>query len=301
MLCTNITEVLIRFEYYITILLISILNSLTQEFGASGLVSLALKMGKLVHQVSILITVIVTLLQVDRSSGEPRTKTIRIMCGNTRENNATIFVPNFVATMENISNQMRTSGYGIAVTGSGLDANYGLAQCYGDLSLLDCVLCYAEARTVLPQCFPVNGGRIYLEGCYMRSQNFSFFEEYTGPSDTAVCGNTTLKNNAFQETARRAVMSAVTDATRNKNYYFARAKMAVPRAANESAYVLADCWRTLNESSCRACLENASASILGCLPWSEGHALNTGCYMRYSDTNFLNPKPSNGNSRGDMS
>lgn len=249
------------------------------------------------HTVSFLATVIIALLLVDRSEGEPRTRTIRIMCGNTIENNATIFVPNFVATMENISNQMRAEGFGKAVTGTGVDANYGLAQCYGDLSLLDCVLCYAEARTVLPQCFPFNGGRIYLEGCYMRSQNFSFFEENVGPGDTTVCGNSTRKNNAFQEAAREAVIKTVSDATMNKQF-FARGNLDVPGTGNESVYVLADCWRTLNESLCRSCLENASASILGCLPWSEGHALNIGCYMRYSDTNFLNPKPSNGSSRG---
>ncbi|MBA0620960.1 hypothetical protein Godav_006623, partial [Gossypium davidsonii] len=39
-------------------------------------------------------------------------------------------------------------------------------------------------------------------------------------------------------------------------------------------------------------------SVLGCLPWSEGRALNTGCFIRYSDTDFLNKEPGNGISRG---
>ncbi|CAK9182768.1 unnamed protein product [Ilex paraguariensis] len=237
-----------------------------------------------------------TLLLLDGSLGDPRSQTVQIMCGNQPEHNSTIYVPNFVATMENISEQMRTSGFGVAVTGSGLDTNYGLAQCYGDLSLLDCVLCYAEARTVLPQCFPVNGGRIYLDGCFMRAENYSFFEEYTGPGDRVLCGNTTQKSSTFQESARQAVLQAVSDAPNNNNY--ARSQVAVSGAVNESAYVLADCWRTLNASACRTCLENASSSILRCLPWSEGRALNTGCFMRYSETNFLNPVPGNGSSRG---
>ncbi|KAJ6313401.1 hypothetical protein OIU77_014831 [Salix suchowensis] len=90
--------------------------------------------------------------------GDPRAQTVQVMCGRQLEHNSTIFVPNFVATMENISEQMRASGFGAAVSGSGPDSNYGLAQCYGDLSLLDCVLCYAEARTILPQCYPYNAG-----------------------------------------------------------------------------------------------------------------------------------------------
>lgn len=253
-------------------------------------------MEKAVRAPNVLFILTTILLLLDGSVGEPRAQTVQIMCGNQPENNATVYVPNFVATMENISEQMRTSGFGVAVTGSGLDTNYGLSQCYGDLSLLDCVLCYAEARTVLPQCFPFNGGRIYLDGCFMRAENYSFFEEYSGPGDRTLCGNTTQKNSAFQETARQAVLQAVSDATNNNNY--ARLQAAVSGTANESAYVLADCWRTLNPSSCRSCLENASASILGCLPWSEGRALNTGCFLRYSDTNFLNPEPGSGHSRG---
>lgn len=244
---------------------------------------------------TVIIIILVTLLSPDASLGEPRAQNVKIMCGNQHEHNTSIFIVNFVNVMENISVQMRTSGFGRAVVGSGPDANYGLAQCYGDLSLIDCVLCYAEMRTILPQCFPNNGGRIFLDGCFMRVQNYSFDQEYTGPKDTAVCGNRTQKSSAFQNSARQAVVRAVSAAPNNNGY--ARAQVPVSRT-NESAYVLADCWRSLSANSCRACLQNASASILGCLPWSEGRALNTGCFVRYSDTNFLNPIPRNGSSRG---
>lgn len=131
---------------------------------------------------------LVILLFPDASFADPRTRAIKITCDNQPEHNSTLYVPNFVATMENISAQMRTSGFGVAVTGSGPDNNYGLAQCYGDLSLVDCVLCYAEARTVLPQCFPATGGCVFLDGCFMRTENYSFFHEYMGPNDHAEIG-----------------------------------------------------------------------------------------------------------------
>ncbi|KAJ9169523.1 hypothetical protein P3X46_017708 [Hevea brasiliensis] len=235
------------------------------------------------------------LLLYESVMGDPRAQQVKMTCGRQLGHNSSIYVPNFVATMENISEQMRNSGFGVAVTGSGPDADYGLAQCYRDLSLLDCVLCYTAARTVLPQCYPYNGGRIFLDGCFVRSENYSFYEEYKGPEDEVVCGNTTRKNSTFGESARQALSTAVSTARNNQGY--ARAQVAVA-GTNESAYVLVDCWRTLNASSCRACLENATASILGCLPWSEGRALYTGCFMRYSDSNFLNAEPRNGRSRG---
>ncbi|KAF3619254.1 Cysteine-rich receptor-like protein kinase 2 [Capsicum annuum] len=75
----------------------------------------------------------------------------------------------------------------------------------------------------------------------------------------------------------------------------ARAQVSVPGSSSETAYVT-DCWKTLNANSCAACLRNASASMLGCLPWSAGRALYTGCFMRYSDTNFLNAISTSGGS-----
>ncbi|XP_057811000.1 cysteine-rich receptor-like protein kinase 2 [Salvia miltiorrhiza] len=240
----------------------------------------------------IMITMVILLLPAALYA-QPRSQKIKQICGSQPEHNATLFVPNFVAVMENISTQIRASGFGVAEAGSGPDKNYGLAQCYGDLSPVDCVLCYAEARTVLPQCYPVNGGRIYLDGCFMRAENYSFYGEHTGPTDQAVCGNRTRPGSAFNESVGRALSQAVSAAPSNNGY-----ARAVVRTSNESAYVLADCWRTISPSACRACLENASAAISGCLPLSEGRALNTGCFMRYSDTNFLNPIPRSGSSRG---
>lgn len=249
----------------------------------------------MISKAMIIITMVILLLP-DALFAEPRAQKVKLMCGNQPEHNTTLFVPNFVATMENISAQMRVSGFGLAEMGSGPDKNYGLAQCYGDLSLVDCVLCYAEARTVLPQCYPVNGGRIYLDGCFMRAENYSFYEEYAGPNDRVECGNITRPDSAFRLSVTQAVSQAVSAAESNNGY--GRAQVSVAGRRNESAYVLADCWRAINASGCRACLENASASISGCLPSSQGRALNTGCFMRYSDTNFLNPVPRNGSSRG---
>ncbi|KAI7735543.1 hypothetical protein M8C21_032054 [Ambrosia artemisiifolia] len=196
--------------------------------------------------------------------------------------------------MEITGTQIRSSHNATASVGKEPNKNIGLAQCYGDLSSQDCILCYAEIRSILPTCFPRNGGRVYLDGCFMRSQDYSFYDEYTGPYDTVVCGNTTRKSTLFQESTRRAVVNAVTGALRNSDY-FAREEMLVT-GNNNSAYVLAQCWKTLSPSSCRACLENASVSISKCLPWSEGRVLNTGCFMRYSNTNFLNPLPASGSS-----
>ncbi|KAK1325126.1 Cysteine-rich receptor-like protein kinase 2 [Acorus calamus] len=229
------------------------------------------------------------------ATADARAHTISTYCTTTLEHNSTAFVTNFIGEVNRIAEQMQLNGYGLAVLGVSPDMAYGLAQCYGDLSLFDCVLCYTEAHTVLSKCYPSNGGRIYLDGCFMRSDSYNFFDEFTGPHDKAVCGNATTAQDGvrFTTLVKQAVSSAVAAAPLSRGY--ARDSAT---AQGESAYVLANCWRTINQSDCAACLSNASKAALGCLPGSEGRALYTGCFLRYSNTDFLNAIPGSGHSKG---
>ncbi|KAI7753982.1 hypothetical protein M8C21_015547 [Ambrosia artemisiifolia] len=251
------------------------------------------------HTCLICITYIIISLLVSKSKGDARTEIIEMICDEGYHNNSTLFVANYVRATEITITEMQSSHISTAAIGNGPNKNYLLTQCYADLSSQDCILCYAQIRTYFPSCYPHSGGRIYLDGCFMRLQNYSFFEDYTSPNDTMVCGNMTRKGVLFQESIRQAVGNAVTGALQNVDY-FAREEMLV-LGTNDSVYVLAQCWKTLSPSSCRACLENASGSITKCSPWSEGRVLNAGCFMRYSDTNFLNPIPAtsrSSNNRG---
>ncbi|XP_076892501.1 cysteine-rich receptor-like protein kinase 2 [Bidens hawaiensis] len=241
------------------------------------------------HTTLIFITLIIIPLLVSKSNGDARTQIIKIHCDGGIFENGTQFIENFVLAATITTTDIQTSHISTVVVGSGPNTAHLLTQCYRDLSWQDCLICYSQLRTYVPSCYPQTGAHVYLDGCFMRLQNFSFFEEYTGPNDTTVCGNTTQKGVSFQESTSQAVVNAVSGALRNSDY-FAREEMLVS-GSNDSVYVLAECWETLSPSSCKACLENASSSITKCLPWSEGRVLNTGCFMRYSDTNFLNPIP----------
>ncbi|KAI3779429.1 hypothetical protein L2E82_09147 [Cichorium intybus] len=244
-------------------------------------------MEKSTHTASFFVVIIVILSLLVPSKGNARSHIDNLTCSQQLVKNGSEFVSNFVRSMARIGSIVRTYRNGTAHTGTGPDSTYALAQCYGDLTSEDCILCYAEARTVLPTCFPDNGARIYLDGCFMRVDNYSFYHEYTSPNDSVVCGNTTSMSGLFGASVRQAVGKAVMDASRNWDY-FARESLV---KVNESVFVMAQCWRSLSPADCRVCLENASAVISKCLPWSEGRALNTGCFTRYSDTDFLNPVP----------
>nr|GEU47789.1 cysteine-rich receptor-like protein kinase 2 [Tanacetum cinerariifolium] len=239
---------------------------------------------------SVVMLVVLLLLMADRLEGVPRDQLIQLSCNNLTIGNQTVFSQNFIQTTEKIGAQVQSSLFGSGNTGMPPDEIFGLIQCFGDLSTSDCIICYDAAHFSISRCFPHTGAILYQDGCFMRFQNYSFYDEYSGPSDTRICGNTTKKGSVFESSARQAVSIAMRDALVNVDY-FAREEVLSTRGVNESVYVLANCWKTLNASSCRSCLEDASASILQCLPWSEGRVLNAGCFMRYSDTNFLNPVP----------
>ncbi|XP_042499859.1 cysteine-rich receptor-like protein kinase 2 [Macadamia integrifolia] len=251
-----------------------------------------------------LFTLFITLL-VETIVADPRSNTVELRCRGVLNCTAdfectnrltTVSVDNYIAAFDVIGNKTQTSGFAVANVGSRPNTCYGLAQCYGDLSSVDCDLCYAQARIVNPKCLGYLGGSTYLDGCFLRFDNYSFYQEFTGPGDKALCGNTSRKGPEFQTSARKAVLDAVAAAPDQGGY--SKSVVLVTGSTNDSAYVLANCWKTLNANSCRTCLAEASASMMGCLPWSEGRALYTGCFMRYSDTNFLNQEQSSGKSKG---
>ncbi|KAH1239090.1 Cysteine-rich receptor-like protein kinase 2 [Glycine max] len=98
-----------------------------------------------------------------------------------------------------------------------------------------------------------------------------------GPGDKAVCGNTTRRSTNFQAAAKKVVWSAVQAAPNNEGY--AREEVSVAGTANDSAYVLL---------------------IVGGVWTQEGRALNTGCFMRYSDRDFLNKEQEKGSSEDNV-
>nr|GEV94004.1 cysteine-rich receptor-like protein kinase 2 [Tanacetum cinerariifolium] len=235
------------------------------------------------------VSLFIILLLADRSKGDPRSQVIGLTC--KYHNHEYLSIPNFVQSMEKIGTQLRTSHSGTAVTGTGTNSVYVLAECYGDLSTNDCIVCSTEARARISSCSPSIGSQIFLDGCFLRKQNYNFYQEYKGSNDTVICGNKTT-GSVFKDSVKQAISDVVRVARRNRHYY-AR-DVILSATANESVYVLADCWDTLKESSCTECLNSAFESMVKCFPWSEGRALHTGCIIRYSNTNFLNPEPDSG-------
>jgi hypothetical protein len=212
------------------------------------------------------------------------------VCAATQTVDPEAFDMNFDTTMEMIYQNVKSSGFGAVGSGEGSNTVFGLAQCMSYLSPTDCQLCYGQARVKLPHCLPADGGRIYLDGCFLRYGGDNFTAAATDASDAAVCSNATAPAG-FAAAAAALVRNVTAAAPGAKDYYYAA-------ASGRGAYAAAQCWRSLNASACAACVGSARDQLVReCLPAApEGYGLNAGCVVRYSTRAFYLPVNAGGGS-----
>ncbi|OEL15791.1 Cysteine-rich receptor-like protein kinase 3 [Dichanthelium oligosanthes] len=221
---------------------------------------------------------------------DPRATVVREFCNKTRDDGpGAVWANNFVVAFDNLNSDLEQKGWGITSVGQDPITFYALVQCLEDLSKVDCTLCYSEIRSLLPKCYPEIGGRIYLDGCFMRYANYSFFDEVMDTLDTSVCssGNHSSDQQGFSS-AVSTVLSNTTSLAVRSNKGFAVSSVS----RSPKVYALAQCWENLNTSSCAACLSAAATSVAKCAPAEEGRALFTGCFIRYSTAPFWNSEDS---------
>ncbi|XP_044974913.1 cysteine-rich receptor-like protein kinase 2 [Hordeum vulgare subsp. vulgare] len=223
------------------------------------------------------------------AAGDPRTSVAGQSCAPGSAVSGSVLADNFVPAMDDLNSNVSANGFGTSAVGArGPNTVFGLGQCHRDLSPLDCKLCFAEVRSLLPKCYPRVGGRLFLDGCFGRYANYSFLGEALGPADAAVCapGNATTNPRGFADAAR-AALANVTEAAAARGDADGFA-VASATAGGATAFALAQCWGSLNATACGQCLRAAARAAARCAPATEGRALYTGCYLRYSTRLFWN-------------
>ncbi|CAD6231222.1 unnamed protein product [Miscanthus lutarioriparius] len=226
------------------------------------------------------------------ASADPRTSVAGQTCAPGTAVSGSTLADNFVPAMDELNTNVSERGFGTSAVGSGPNTVFGLGQCLRDLSPVDCKLCFAEVRSLLPKCYPRVGGRLYLDGCFGRYGNYSFFgEALDAASDARVCGTAAEGNytgadpRAFGDAVRAALANVTAAAEAPGSHGFGAGSAAVGAA---TAFAIAQCWETLNGTACAQCLRAASDAVAPCAPATEGRALFAGCYLRYSTRQFWN-------------
>ncbi|XP_051122501.1 cysteine-rich receptor-like protein kinase 3 isoform X2 [Andrographis paniculata] len=228
---------------------------------------------------------------VHQSFGEPRATEVALICGNRTAvpSDRQVYVANFLSAMESLTPQVSRQGYGVAINGTENNTVYAFGECMKDLSRRDCDLCFAQCKTQVLRCLPfqrlIKGGRLIFDGCYLRYDDYMFFNESLGSVDTTVCGDDEFSGNQtlFRANVLELVRNARVEGPKNDGFF-----TGLVSHGNLTVYGLGQCWEFVNGSDCMDCLENAASRLVSCSSKVEGRALNTGCYLRYSTTKFYN-------------
>ncbi|XP_039161961.1 cysteine-rich receptor-like protein kinase 42 [Eucalyptus grandis] len=225
---------------------------------------------------------------------DPRPTEAGLYCENCTGIVAQNIVPNFVAVMREISKSVANQRWGNYSLTSPPPAVYGLAQCHGDLTESDCLLCFIKSWTCLP-----NFGRLYLDGCFLRYGSYDFYNETVDPTYGMLKCSSNLTVPAervaeLSDRVDRVLRNVLASAVQNKGFTVA-GEDEVGGVAG--VYALAQCWSALDAGGCRFCLENATSMARSCAPGEEARAMNAGCFLRYSTTKFYNVPDSGGSSR----
>ncbi|KAJ4960982.1 hypothetical protein NE237_020892 [Protea cynaroides] len=218
---------------------------------------------------------------------DPQTNLLNKGCSQYNSTNLPVFYANLNTTFSKLRNQLAGPNkdlFSTAEQGQSSNPVYAMAQCRDYLSTTDCVACFDTAVALIRTCSAANGGRVIFDGCFLRYESSSFYDQTTEPGNTAICGNkTATSTNGFQTSVNKLLANIVSATPKIKGYF-----AAVKSEADGSlVYGVAQCAGTVSESGCSDCLSVAYNNVEVCVPKSDGRAVDAGCFLRYSQTAFF--------------
>ncbi|CAN1351680.1 Cysteine-rich receptor-like protein kinase 42 [Linum perenne] len=172
---------------------------------------------------------------------------------------------------------------------TGTDPVSVMLQCRDYMSATDCAACFRAASQQIRNCSAAAiGARIVFDGCFLRYERSDFYRETTRDANREFCTNRITSSPASNFNATiQGLLSDLLIATPKTPDLYAAGRRQVSPSANSTVYAFAQCVRTIDEIGCRDCLEVAVRNIQRCPPNGDGRAVDSGCFMRYSDSRFF--------------
>ncbi|KDP23802.1 hypothetical protein JCGZ_00134 [Jatropha curcas] len=123
----------------------------------------------------------------------------------------------------------------------------------------------------------------------VRYETTYFYGETTQEPNGEYCENqnTSLALGAAFRTTADSLLRDLQIATPGINGFFTASKRDIVGVSNASVYGIAQCVQTIDMSGCLACMQVAYTNIQRCLPATDGRAVDSGCFMRYSNKPFF--------------
>lgn len=127
-----------------------------------------------------------TFLTPSTSTAVSRLDALSWVCNNSTVLDPDAYLRSYQINIDETRDDMMKFKFGTHEHGVAPQKMYFLSQCVSDLSPDECSLCWSRATDLLFNCFPTTGGRFYLEGCFVRADNYSFYREPVTHQDIKV-------------------------------------------------------------------------------------------------------------------
>ncbi|KAL2499068.1 Cysteine-rich receptor-like protein kinase 3 [Abeliophyllum distichum] len=239
--------------------------------------------------VSLISAVVVVAVSISKQvSAQPQINLLNRGCSQYNATNTRNFFDNLNATFSDLRNELSSENkrFATAQQSRSSDPVYGMVQCRNYLSTADCVACYDAAVAQIRNCSAANGARVIYDGCFLRYESNSFYDQTTLPGNVQICSNRTASQAAAFNAVASTFLQNLELVTPRINGYFAATKSEVGNGG-PTIYGVAQCAETITQSGCQDCLTVGYRNIIGCLPNAEGRAIDAACFIRYSDTPFF--------------
>ncbi|XP_071740167.1 cysteine-rich receptor-like protein kinase 2 [Rutidosis leptorrhynchoides] len=220
---------------------------------------------------------------------QPQTNLLITGCSQINATNLQSFFSNLNETFRDIRIQLSNNTYfATSEQTRNSEPVYVLAQCRNYMSTNDCLSCFDTAREDIRTCAAANGARVVLDGCFLRYESNSFYDQTTLPGNQGLCGNITSSQQSAFETVVDGLLYNLSIATPKINNFYAAATAPVSGTNTSTAYAIAQCAETVTKDGCDNCLKVAYANIKTCATdVTDGRAVDSGCFMRYSASPFF--------------
>ncbi|KAF9665792.1 hypothetical protein SADUNF_Sadunf16G0160500 [Salix dunnii] len=217
---------------------------------------------------------------------DPQANLLSAGCSQYKVDNVPEFTNNLNATLLDLGAQLNSSKYfATAEQARGTAPVFAMVQCRKYLSTADCVACFAIAAKQIRNCSSgINGARVIYDGCLLRYESTSFYDQSTQDGHYGACGNQTA-SPAYQASVE-SLLSDLQIASPKIPGFFATSKKEVV-GENSVVYGVTQCVETISKAGCQDCLTVAYADLQKCFPDADGRSINVGCFLRYSDTPFF--------------
>ncbi|KAJ9564747.1 hypothetical protein OSB04_000713 [Centaurea solstitialis] len=223
-------------------------------------------------------------------TSQPQTNLLLRSCSLLNATNTRSFFNNLNQTFAEVRRQLSNNNtfFATGEQARSLEPVYVMAQCRHYMSTAECLACYDYATSTIRACAAADGARAVLDGCFLRYETTDFYDDATQPGNVGLCGNRTAIRPTRFQTAVDGLLSNLTTATPRIKDLFAASSSNIT-GSNRSVFAIAQCVPTLAHNGCKDCLRVAYSNIRNCLPnIVDARALDTGCFMRYSNAPFFN-------------